>query len=62
MLYNPEWGKPIKAESSLADFIAWLETHPADKQYDFGDCRGANDQRAPFQSSIFAHILLSSTF
>jgi hypothetical protein len=41
MLYDPKWEKPeVKADPfSLESMIAWLEKQPADKVYDFWDCR-----------------------
>ena len=39
MLYDPKW--EVKADPfSLADFIAWLETQPADERYDWHDVHG----------------------
>lgn len=40
MLYDPKW--EIKADPfSLEGLIAWLETMPADREYEFMDCDGA---------------------
>jgi hypothetical protein len=36
MLYDPKWEKPNVLESTtLADLIAWLETKPPAKTYDY---------------------------
>jgi hypothetical protein len=38
MLYNSNWDKPDVF--SLESLISWLEKRPADKAYDYTDCRG----------------------
>jgi len=41
MLCDPKWEKTTKADPlTLPAFIAWLEMHDANKQYDFLDCQG----------------------
>ncbi len=38
MLYNPEWTKADPLD--IKTLIAWLEKQPADKSYNYQDCRG----------------------
>jgi hypothetical protein len=35
MLYDPKWEKPDTKPLSLAGLIAWLETQPAEGQYNY---------------------------
>ncbi len=37
MLYDPKWDNP---SFTLPKLIAWLEQYPADREYNFADCRG----------------------
>jgi hypothetical protein len=39
MLYNPQW-KVRTAPFSLENLIAWLETQPQEKSYNWHDCSG----------------------
>lgn len=45
MLYDPKWEKKTETKKpdlySLADFIAWLETHDPAEEYDYMNCKGA---------------------
>lgn len=41
MLYDPKWEVEVKADPfSLESLIAWLETMPIDKSYNYMDCDG----------------------
>lgn len=43
MLYDKRWDKQLEIRPdplSLAGLIAWLETQPADKKYNWSDCEG----------------------
>lgn len=43
MLFDPKWEQQIETKAdphSLEAVIAWLETQPADREYDFINCRG----------------------
>jgi hypothetical protein len=37
MLYDPKWNETKTEEPSFAGFIAWLEKHPTDDEYVWGD-------------------------
>lgn len=43
MLYDKRWDKTETKPDvfSLESLIAWLETMPAKKEYDYWDCKGA---------------------
>lgn len=41
MLYDPKWEVQAKPDVlSFESLIAWLETMPADKAYEYDNCRG----------------------